>query len=149
MPKRLSVPLSAEAEEALNSFAKENEVSLAEAAQMMIAYGLTVEALRLRGNIIFVTPDGKEQVLRSYPGQESSLLTRGARERWLKLPEEHQSLVWFFLTKEEQKALLSVLPTTERKNILASLTTKEQNELADVNAHVSAVEIRLPSPKNR
>ncbi len=68
MGKRLSVPLSSDAEGAISLFARENGMSQAEAAQTLIAMGLTVEALRLKGDIIYRHPDGKEQILGNNEG---------------------------------------------------------------------------------
>lgn len=68
MSKRLSVPLSPDAEEALGLFARENGMSWAEAAQALLATGLTIEALRLKGDIIHRLPDGKEQLVGNSEG---------------------------------------------------------------------------------
>jgi hypothetical protein len=64
MPKRLSVPLDADLENALNAIADGDASSLAKAAQQMIRDGLGLQALRVRGGeIVYRDPDGKERLL--------------------------------------------------------------------------------------
>ena len=64
MPRRLSVPLDADLENALGAIADGDESSMARAATRMIRNGLGIEALRLRGGeIVYRDPDGREKLL--------------------------------------------------------------------------------------
>src|SRR5262245_16907417 len=63
MPKRLSVPLDDDMENALNELA-DRRTSLAKIAERMMRNGIGLEALRIRGGeIIYRDPDGKEKLL--------------------------------------------------------------------------------------
>src|SRR5688572_26818095 len=79
--KRLSVPLSTHLEDGLGEIAKGYGTSLAEAAETMIALGMTVEALRLKGGEVIHRHNGKERIIADSEGRYINSPRMGTRKQ--------------------------------------------------------------------